>query len=279
MEQHTPTINSISGGKTSSYMAAHTSVDHNIFSLVLINDERCKPKDPAIVKEVSNKLGIDFTATAESDKTIKVVLDLEQVIGKEIIWTSSDSFDAIIKKRGALPNLMMRFCTTDMKIKPIFDWCTSRYEMVNMNLGIRLDEKERAYLKDGGKKPEKPFKTIIGKHENGKNKWGEIYWRNTLYPLIENKIGYKEIIDWAKSSKLDFPSDSNCVGCFWKNTQQLRKNWDDEPLKMQWFADQEIKKNRTFKKEMSYEQIKKIGLQQDFFFGTGAGCSAGFCTD
>jgi hypothetical protein len=46
---------------------------------------------------------------------------------------------------------------------------------------------------------------------------------------------------------------------------------------MQWFADQE--KKGTWKKEMSYEQIKTIGLQQDFFFGTGSGCQAGFCTD
>lgn len=74
-----------------------------------------------------------------------------------------------------------------------------------------------------------------------------------------------------------FPSDSNCVGCFWKPVQQLRKNWDTEPAKMQWFADQE--KKATWKKEMSYEQIKTIGLQQDFFFGTGSGCQAGFCTD
>ena len=46
---------------------------------------------------------------------------------------------------------------------------------------------------------------------------------------------------------------------------------------MQWFADQEA--NAQWKKEMSFEQIKKVGLQQDFFFGTGSGCQAGFCTD
>ena len=33
------------------------------------------------------------------------------------------------------------------------------------------------------------------------------------------------------------------------------------------------------KKEMSYKSAKKIGLQTDFFFGTGSGCQAGFCTD
>jgi hypothetical protein len=36
---------------------------------------------------------------------------------------------------------------------------------------------------------------------------------------------------------------------------------------------------RRFKKEMSFEQVKQLGIQQDFFFGTGSGCQAGFCTD
>lgn len=32
-------------------------------------------------------------------------------------------------------------------------------------------------------------------------------------------------------------------------------------------------------KRKTYDSVKKIGLQQDFFFGTGSGCQAGFCTD
>jgi hypothetical protein len=30
---------------------------------------------------------------------------------------------------------------------------------------------------------------------------------------------------------------------------------------------------------MTYEQIKKVGLQTDFLFGGGSGCDGGFCTD
>lgn len=41
----------------------------------------------------------------------------------------------------------------------------------------------------------------------------------------------------------------------------------------------EEKLKRKWKKEMSYDKIKTIGLQQDFYFGTGSGCQAGFCTD
>jgi hypothetical protein len=100
-----------------------------------------------------------------------------------------------------------------------------------------------------------------------------------MYEQERRKITHYQVAQWANKTDLIFPPDSNCVGCFWKNPQQLRKNFDDESLKMQWFADMEITLKRKWKKEMSYEIIKTIGLQQDFFFGTGSGCQAGFCTD
>ena len=267
------TINSLSGGKTSSYMAFHYPADYNLFSCVLIDDLRCKPKDSAFVKLVSDKLGIDFIGTAESDLTLKVMLDLEQLIGKEIIWVSGKSFDKVIKKATIPPNKMMRFCTTEMKMRPIFDWWFKNInEKVKMGIGFRYDEMER---KD---RLTTTFKGIVGKRGGGQNKWEEIGWREGYFPLIDDRITHYNIVKWVNSTSLVFPADSNCVGCFHKPLQQLRKNWDDEPLKMQWFADQETK-NKRFKKEGTYEQFKKIGLQQDFFFGTGSGCQAGFCTD
>ena len=47
---------------------------------------------------------------------------------------------------------------------------------------------------------------------------------------------------------------------------------------MQWFAEQETK-NKRWKQEISYNDIKKIGLQSDFNFGVGSGCNSGGCTD
>jgi hypothetical protein len=275
------TINSLSGGKTSSYMAVHYPADYNIFALVTIEAEYCKPKDKSIVKYASDKLGKEFIATAESDKTLYVMRDLEQLLGKEITWVSGDSFEQVCLKKKALPNLMMRFCTTEMKIKPIFEWWQNNFngEKIDMNIGFRYDEKERGYDKKGKKKKEKPFKHIIGKNENGTNKWQETQWRDTYYPLINLRVTHSSVAKWAESTSLVFPPDSNCVGCFWKHTQQLRKNWEDETLKMRWFSELEQKMKRRFKKEMTFEQVKQLGLQQDFFFGTGSGCNAGFCTD
>ena len=266
------TINSLSGGKTSSYLAYHYPADYNIFSLIRIEDKRCTPKDSKLVQYVSDKIGQEFIATAESDITLKVLIDLEQLIGKEIIWVTGASFEQLIRKRKALPNQQWRFCTTEMKMRPIWDWWFWNIrEKCKMGIGFRFDEMERA------DRFSTSFKGIVGSR-GSQNKWEEIEWREGYFPLIENRITHYEVKKWADSTQLIFPADSNCVGCFHKPLQQLRKNWDLEPNKMQWFAEQETKRAK-WKKEGSYFQFKTIGLQQDFFFGTGSGCQAGFCTD
>jgi hypothetical protein len=218
---------------------------------------------------------MDFVATAEIDITLYTMRDLEQLLGNEIIWTTGQTFEQVIEKKKAIPNIMWRFCTTEMKMKPIFEYCQKTIkEVVEMQIGFRYDEKERA------NKENTTMRAVVGKSKTGnRNKWDDIYWRELSYPLINNKVTHYEVKKWADSSGLVFPPDSNCVGCFWKPLQQIRKNWEDEPNKMKWFEEQEIKMKRTFKKEMSYSKVKIIGLQQDFFFGTGSGCQAGYCTD
>lgn len=76
------TIHSLSGGKSSSFMAYHYPADYNIFALVTIEDKNCKPKDDSIIKYVSEKINKDFIATAEDDLTLYAMRDLEQLIGK-----------------------------------------------------------------------------------------------------------------------------------------------------------------------------------------------------
>lgn len=46
------TITSISGGKTSAYLAKHYPTDENIFALVRIEDRKCTPKDKTLVQKV-----------------------------------------------------------------------------------------------------------------------------------------------------------------------------------------------------------------------------------
>jgi hypothetical protein len=233
----------------------------------------CKPKDEAFIKFVSDKIGKEFIATAESDLTLKAMIDLEQKIGKEIIWVTGKTFEGLNKSRKSLPNMQWRFCTTEMKMRPIWDWWFKNIaEKIRMGIGFRYDEMERA------DRLSTSFKGIVGRSKNDtQNKWEEIEWRDGYFPLIENKVIHYQVKQWADKSGIVFPADSNCVGCFHKSLQQLRKNFENEPEKMQWFSDQE--KKARWKKEMKYSQIKKIGLQTDFIFGEGSGCDGGYCTD
>lgn len=275
------TVNSLSGGKTSSYMAYHYPADYNVFSLVTIDDRRCSPKDKELIKWVSDKIGKEFIATAEHDLTLTVVRDLEQLIGKEIIWLTGVSFDDLIKAKKALPNKMWRFCTTELKMRPIWDWWYKNFypNEIYMNVGFRYDENHRGYdINTGRKKPDKAFKGIIGKHENGNNKWLECMWAINNYPLISSRVISHRVIEWAKTTGIKFPKRSNCRGCFWKQDEELRMNWDDEPHKMQWFSEQENEK-RTWKTGVTYEKLKTLGIQQDFIFDTGSYCESGYCTD
>lgn len=285
------TINSLSGGKTSSYLAVHYPANYNIFSLVCINDKKCVPLDKKIVQSINDKFEKygyikkygEFIATAEDDKTLKVMFDLEQMLGKEIVWVRGDSFETIIKKKGnVVPNMARRFCTSEMKMRPIGEFIYHNVmdkkdlQPVFSNVGFRYDEKERA--KTTMQEREIKTKLVIGKRKT-QQKWKEIFWGVSNYPLINNHISHPTIYKYWENKNLIFPEDSNCVGCFWKDVQQLRKNYDTNNAKMEWFNNAEKKSNYNWKSKINYEQIKKVGKQLDFHYGGGSGCQAGFCTD
>ncbi len=119
------TGNSISGGKTSAYLMKHYPANINIFSLVRVEDKDnlwLKGKDEKTRQLVSDKIGKEFIGTVEMDEIIYTILDLEQHTGQSVNWVAGETFEKVIKNhRNYLPNKMARFCTTDMKIKPIFN--------------------------------------------------------------------------------------------------------------------------------------------------------------
>jgi hypothetical protein len=70
------TVNSISGGKTSSYMATHYPSDINVFACVLTNDKSCLPSDKGLLREIQDKLP-QFEGSKELDQTLINVLKVE----------------------------------------------------------------------------------------------------------------------------------------------------------------------------------------------------------
>ena len=287
------TVNSLSGGKSSSYIAANYPADYNVFALVRTNDKSCLYPDKKIRQIVSDKIGIEFIGTLEQDNIIKIMLDLEQYIGKEITWLSPKTFDEIIQggaknnigKNGKyyLPNVMVRYCTENLKMIPIFQWWKKEIkEVVEMRIGFRANETKRAskMISKLNSNGIDEMKTIIGSRGT-RNKWGMVEWRVPTFPLI-NDLVYKDKIEnyWQTNKEVRFENGyyNNCVGCFHRNPIFLNKMHQEHPNKMEWFVKmEEDNKPNRFIKNISYREIikhkKQIEIQWDDF----SECDSGFC--
>lgn len=279
------TVNSLSGGKTSSYIAVHYPADLDVFALCCIDCHNAgRAIDKKMLQMVNDKLQRycsqypEFVATSEDPKILRTMFDLEQMIGREITWLRGIGWEEMFRIKKAIPNMQKRFCTSLLKMQPIFEFLHGYGNLpVQMRIGYRYDEMERANRLDEYYK----FAYMCEYREKSAKwvqRWQSIQWRIGEFPLIENKIDHYQIQQWWEGKNIIFPKDSNCLNCFWKQPAQLRKNFDTDNAIMQWSKIQEELYGYTFKEKMSLRQIETLPIQLDFIYGTGAGCQAGFCT-
>ncbi len=276
------TINSLSGGKTSSYIAVHYPADYDIFSLVRIEDNNCKFPDKKIRQQVEDKIQAPFIATAEDDMIIYTMLDLEQYTGREITWVSGPSFDQVIKNAsGYLPNKIKRFCTTEMKTKPIAEW---RYknikEDVEMRFGYRANEKQRAkrMMEKVNVNGMTEVKIVVGKTKTKtQNKWKTIEYCKPSFPLITSNIYKDHIEKYWQDKEVRFAYMNNCVGCWWRSPLLLSHINTKQPKKMEWFAKTEENNKGTFRSDVNYRDIIKYKKQIKLFDNDFNECDSGYC--
>lgn len=278
------TVNSLSGGKTSSYIAAHYPADYDVFALVRIEDKNSKFPDKKIRQMVEDKIQQPFIATAEDDMIIYTMFDLEQYIGRKITWVSGKTFDQIILRNGKkyLPNVTQRFCTTEMKLNPIFNWWHQNIkEPIEMRIGYRANEMRRAKKMNDRLNEEGllTHKTIVGKRKS-QNKWADIGWQKPMFPLIDDNIYKDNVQEYWNDKNVRFAYMNNCIGCFHRNEVLLKLMSDKHPNKFQWFinAEQETGYNvRTFKIGVTYEEIKNSFKQMNMFEDDFNECDSGYC--
>jgi len=298
------TVNSISGGKTSAYIAAHFPADYEVFSVVCIDDYKCAPKDNAIIKYANMKLGKfaseygEFIATAEDDATLKAMIDLEQYLGREIIWVRGKSFDDVIDKgtQTWLPSWARRYCTEQMKLQPIFEWWFNEIgEKCNMRIGFRFDEFDRMERFFNNSDPTN-FKIPVSCSLRGERRQRhEVFnWRHCSFPLVKHGITKKDVNDyWIKNGyiggtlfeerrQIEFPIISNCVGCFHKKPETLSIMANMHPEKMNWFARQEDKNMGTWlDSRVKYETLIQNSTNwiPEMLTEHGVSCESGGCHD
>lgn len=280
------TIGSLSGGESSSYMEVFYPSTIPIFSVVCI-DKGCSHKTDTFLKKYAQEKFSRycpnysyFEVTAEQDSTLLAMIDLEQYIGREIVWVRGEGFDSILNHRhmsvlagnkARLPSWARRYCTEKMKLLPIFEYLYfNGLTPCNMNIGFRADEttdrcNKFYFRKDGTTKNPHFFHYPISSNNFGQyqQNWANIYYRRAHFPLKKNGIT-KDVVQNFWKGKINFPKISNCVGCFHKNIETISVMCHLEPQKMKWFMEQEKKDMGTWRDDrITYERISnsKIGLQ------------------
>lgn len=163
------TVNSLSGGQTSSFMGIHFEADHNIFACVEQEAYKyTRETDKARGKVVGllashawlRQFHPGFWMSAEDDRTLVVIHKLSQELYKPWHWkavggihvvfahywgkTKYKTYDDIAK--DFIPNSGKRLCTEVLKVEPMYNYIrkeVSRVDPVEMRIGFRLDELDR----------------------------------------------------------------------------------------------------------------------------------------
>ena len=248
-------VNSVSGGKTSAYMAVHYPADVNVFALVLIDCKKSVPRDKGLIEEVKKRVP-NFVATHEDDQTLKAVLNLEQYLGQEIKWVSSEfALEQFVRGTTDLPGYRSaarlfdsrtRFCTIEQKIRPIANYLEiyeNDGDPVLMQIGFRADEPKR--VESWNCKNDKIKIPVSCNLKTRRVSYNFREWRVADFPLYRDRITKSHVADFWKD-KIDFPEISNCRFCPFHTDIQLQRQAQKYPENLQWWLDLENLTGHTF---------------------------------
>ncbi len=276
-------VTSLSGGQSSAMIESLFPADHLVFALVRTENKDCLFPDKKIRQLVSDKIGTEFIGTLEDDIIIYTMLELEQHFGKKINWVTGLTYEGLLRKKfGWLPTLHRRYCTTYLKIEPIFNWWYNEFNAnpVFMNIGYRFGEHRRISKMLDSATPQglNTYKTTFGKNKRGQNKWELVEWRKPLFPLFSNGIDKSDVVNHWSGKGIPFAKYNNCVGCFHRSPALLKEMWETHTQKMQTFSDFEQLGKGRFKTNVTYEAIKNAEFSSHVFDEIEAeGCSSGYC--
>lgn len=261
------TVTSLSGGKTSAYMALHYPTDVYLFSAVLTNDPNCVIADRSLRQYCQDKLpwfDWDSGGSREVDLTLSNLRQLEQELGSEIVWVSAPfTFDEVISGKAdralaivlggrstesvMLPNARTRFCTESLKIYPMAWWMYLNGNGMPWitNIGFRVDEPQRV----NNWKCDRTDMTLrcdINGRQKGKHRHEMLDYRMVRFPLYEDGVDSLKVRMYWYEKGWKFPTVSNCDFCFHHLPAEMRSQHEQHPDRAQWWIDAEAKANATF---------------------------------
>lgn len=169
-----------------------------------------------------------------------------RIVTFETASRNGEPYAELISHRKTLPNIMTRYCTSDLKMKVEKYYLNSigvkNYEKL---VGIRADEPRRLIKMElANIKGDNPFEYLT--------------------PLATERITKANVLEFWKSQPFDLAINGeygNCDLCFLKGRNKLIKLIRQNPEKADWWIQQEAEKG-TFLNGISYTDLKKVALNQ-----------------
>ena len=265
-----PSVISFSGGRTSAYMlwkvldAYDGKLPENI-KVCFANTGREMPETLDFVQACSDNWDVDITwleryaEVAPEDHKNKFIYTT-RIVTYDTAARDGQPFLDLLKAKRYAPNPVARFCTVELKIRPIKEWILDQgwgTPYVGF-IGIRADEQRRAAKMHG---------TIESGQERYLPLWldkvtkEDIYefWTNNDFDLqLPNNNG---VTDWG-----------NCDLCFLKGLSKKMAIIRERPSLADWWIKAEkqlsdqVGKGAYFRADQpSYEDMKKIATTQSSF--------------
>lgn len=160
-------------------------------------------------------------------------------------------FDALIERRKFLPNSAMRFCTQELKVKPLHALAERLLGPAFVEvIGLRADEVGR-YAKMMGRNLDEA--------------------RQCVAPLFKAGVTERDVLAFWKAQPFDLglsPGEGNCDLCFLKGAGLLRALIRQNPAAADWWIEHEERRGAQFTKRDSYAQMARDALKNFDLFDT-----------
>lgn len=168
---------------------------------------------------------------------------------------NGEPFAGLIDKKMFLPNPVMRFCTSELKVVPIAKYVKEQgVTDATMLVGLRADEPRRVHRVQGDVRQGFDYDCPIAR---------------AGHTLTDVRAFWN-----AQPFDLRLPNDDrafgNCDLCFLKGKGVIERVLRHEPERATWWADQEAKVGARFRKDQpTYASIlHQINIQPELFGAT-----------
>ena len=252
-----PTILSVSGGRTSmrmlwGYLDCHGGALPEHAVAVFCNTGKEHPKTLDFVQRCSVEWGVRIVWLEYQDA--QAPADRWCEVNHNSASRDGEPFEAVIRRKGFLPNQVTRFCTTEMKVHCAHRWARAAWphgrERYVKAIGFRADEPGRVTR-------------ARARCGHGKDPW-DLCW-----PLFDAGIDEPEVMRWWRSQPFDLEIPQhmgNCDLCFLKSRAKLASIIEANPESADWWEEQESLMADTFRSRKSnypsYASLRRWAMSE-----------------